>query len=218
MIKMGILGKKLGMTQIFDKDGNRVPVTVIQAGPNVVLDVKTPEKHGYTALKLGFEDQKEHRLTKPALGQFKKAGVTPKKFVKEIRIFTDEPLEYKVGQEIKVDEIFKAGDPVDVTGTSKGRGFQGVMKRHNFHGFIQTHGTHEYFRHGGSIGCSATPARVVKGRKMAGHMGNETVTIQNIKVVEVRPEENLLLVQGGIPGPNNGYVSVKFATKKRVYL
>ncbi len=215
MQKLGILGRKLGMTQIFDEEGRRIPVTVIEAGPNVVLDIRTPDRHGYAALQLGFADQKEHRVNKPDMGRFKKAGVTPKRYVKEIRIDPEAIENFKVGQELKVDEIFSKGDPVDVTGTSKGKGFQGVMKRYGFAGFRATHGTHEYFRHGGSIGNRLTPGRVIKGKRMSGHMGSKRVTVQNLKVVDVRPEHNLLLVSGSVPGPKNGYVMIRFAVKKR---
>ncbi len=218
MAKMAILGKKLGMTQIFSTDGNRIPVTVIEAGPNLVLGLRTPDKHGYSALQLGFDDQKEHRVNKPDMGQFKKAGVTPKRFIREVRLEPETVANYSVGQTLTVADVFKVGDPVDVTGISKGKGFQGVMKRHNFGGFEASHGTHEYFRHGGSIGCRMTPGRVHKGKRMAGHMGAERVTVQNLKVVGIKPEENLLLVLGAVPGPVNGYVTVRFATKKVVYL
>lgn len=219
MKRMGILGKKLGMTQIFDKTGNRVPVTVIKADPNVVLEVKTKETHGYNAVQLGLEDQKPHRLNKPDLGRFTKHEIAPKKFVKEIRLDNSADVDYKVGDTVSVNDVFTVGDPVDVTATSKGKGFQGVMKRWNFSGAqTETHGTHEYFRHGGSIGNCLTPGRVVLGRKMPGQMGNKKVTIQNLKIVEIDTEDNLIMVQGGVPGPVNGLVKVAFSTKKRVYL
>lgn len=218
MAKLAILGKKLGMTQIFSTDGNRIPVTVIEAGPNVVLGARTPEKHGYSALQLGFDDQKEQRVNKPDMGQFKKAGVTPKRFIREVRLEPEVVATFNVGQTISVADVFKVGDPIDVTGISKGKGYQGVMKRHNFAGFEASHGTHEYFRHGGSIGCRMTPGRVHKGKRMAGHMGAERVTVQNLKVMGIKPEENLLLVLGAVPGPVNGYVTIRFATKKVVYL
>lgn len=218
MTKLAILGKKLGMTQIFSTDGNRIPVTVIEAGPNVVLSTRTPDKHGYSAVQLAFDDQKEQRVNKPDMGQFRKAGVSPKRFIREIRLEPEVAANFAVGQVLTVGDVFKVGDPVDVTGVSKGKGYQGVMKRHNFGGFEASHGTHEYFRHGGSIGCRMTPGRVHKGKRMAGHMGAERVTVQNLKIVDIKPEENLLLVLGAVPGPVNGYVTVRFATKKIVYI
>ncbi|MBU1238736.1 50S ribosomal protein L3 [Myxococcota bacterium] len=225
MKRMGILGKKIGMTQVFTEEGLRVPVTVIEVSPNVVMQVKTLKTHGYNAVQLGYGDQKPHRLNKPELGVFTKHEMTPKKFIRELRLDKSEIPDYKIGDLIKAEDILKAGDPVDVTGTSKGKGFQGVMKRWNFSGAqTETHGTHEYFRHAGSIGNRLTPGRVVKGRKMCGQMGNKKVTIQNLKImrietVMVRDEEkHLVLIQGGVPGPTNGYVSVVFAAKKRLYL
>ncbi|PKN44513.1 MAG: 50S ribosomal protein L3 [Deltaproteobacteria bacterium HGW-Deltaproteobacteria-17] len=219
MAKMAILGKKLGMTQIFTTDGNRIPVTVVEAGPNVVLSIRTPEINGYSALQLAFDDQKPQRVNKPDAGQFKKANVTPKRFIREVRLSAEDVAAYTVGQTINAADIFRQGDPIDVTGITKGKGFQGVMKRHNFRGAqTQSHGTHEYFRHGGSIGCRMTPGRVHKGKRMGGHMGSERVTIQNLKVAQIRPEENIILVQGAIPGAVNGYVTISFAAKKVVYL
>lgn len=212
--RMGVLGKKLGMSHVFTEDGIRIPVTVVQAGPCIVLGKRTPDQHGYAAIQLGFDDQKPQRVTKPQMGQFNKAGVEPKKFIREIRIPASELDKYEVGQAVSLSDVFSEGDFVDVTGTSKGRGFQGVMKRHNFAGFKATHGTHEYFRHGGSIGNRLTPGRTVKGRKMAGHMGSEKVTIQNLKVVAVRPDENVLLIRGAVPGATKGYLVVRKAVKK----
>ncbi len=214
MSKMGLLGKKVGMTQIFTDDGLRVPVTVVAVGPCVVLAKRTPEKDGYAALQLGIDDQKPSRTNRPDMGRFEKAGTDPKRFVREIRIQAEALGRFEVGQEIKVDEVFAEGDIIDVTGTSKGKGFQGVMKKYNFRGFRATHGVHEYFRHGGSIGCRLTPGRVVKGKKMPGQLGNHRRTQQNIRVVSVRPEDNLLLVHGSIPGSKNGYVVMRYAVKK----
>ncbi len=211
---MGLLGRKLGMTQVFTEDGVRIPVTVIELGPCVVVGKRTPDKHGYSALQLGFATQKPHRVRKPVMGQFAHLEGDPPKYVREIRIPASELDKYEVGQEIRVADVFGEGEYVDVTGTSKGRGFQGVMKRHGFAGFRASHGTHEYFRHGGSIGCRLTPGRVVKGKKMPGHMGAERVTVQNLQVVGVRPDDHVLLVKGAVPGPNKGLVLVRKAVKK----
>ncbi|MBN2723866.1 MAG: 50S ribosomal protein L3 [Deltaproteobacteria bacterium] len=217
-MRMGIIGKKLGMTQIFTEAGLRIPVTVIKVDPNLVLDVKTVEKHGYNALQLAFDEQKASRLNSPDRGQFEKRGHSPRRFIRELRLRDEDKIEFTAGQEITASEVFKAGDPVDVTGTSKGKGFQGVMKRYNFAGFEQTHGNHEYFRHGGSIGCRLTPGRVVKGKKMAGHMGSRRVTVQNLKIVKIIPEDNIVLLSGGVPGAMNSLVVLRYAVKKRVYL
>jgi large subunit ribosomal protein L3 len=213
---IGILGRKVGMTQYFDEENNAIPVTVIEAGPCPIVRKKTTDsKDGYNALQIGFMDQKRQRMTKPMLGHFDKANVPAKRYLREIRLNTEEIQNYEAGQELKVD-IFEAGDYVDVTGNSKGKGFTGVMKRHGYHGAAtQTHGTHEYFRHGGAIGCSAYPARVFKGTKMPGRKGNDRVTIQNLTIVAVRPEQNVLLVKGSVPGAINGLVLVKKAKKKQ---
>jgi large subunit ribosomal protein L3 len=212
---LGILGKKLGMTQIFHEDGSIVPVTVIQAGPCYVVQKKTAEKEGYNAVQLGFgEKKKANRVNKPLTGHFKKANIPPMSFLKEFRLNTEECGANEVGSQISV-EMFEIGEFVDVTGTSKGKGFAGVMKRHGFAGAPATHGSHEYFRHGGSIGQNMTPGRTMKGKKMPGHMGNIRVTIQSLKVVDVRSDNNILMIEGAIPGPNNGYVLVKKAVKKQ---
>lgn len=207
---MAILGKKIGMTQIFE-DGKVVPVTVIEAGPNFVLQTKTTEKDGYVAIQVGFGEKREKNTTKPLMGIFNKAGVKPQRFVKELRVESVEG--YTLGQEIKVD-VLGATEFVDITGTSKGKGTAGVMKRHNFHGNRATHGVSRNHRLGGSIGNSSTPGEVYKGRKMAGRMGNEKVTVQNLKVVRVDVENNLLLVKGAVPGAKNGYLTIKAALKK----
>ena len=207
---MAILGKKIGMTQIFE-DGKVVPVTVIEAGPNFVLQTKTTEKDGYVAIQVGFGEKKEKNTTKPLMGIFNKAGVKPQRFVKELRVESVEG--YTLGQEIKVD-VLGTTEFVDITGTSKGKGTAGVMKRHNFHGNRATHGVSRNHRLGGSIGNSSTPGEVYKGRKMAGRMGNEKVTVQNLKVVRVDVENNLLLVKGAVPGAKNGYLTIKAALKK----
>lgn len=205
---IGLIGKKIGMTQVFDGGGERVPVTVILAEPCSVVQVRTVKRDGYSAVQLGAGEKKTQRTTKAARGHLKEAS----KMAAVLREFRDAG-GFEVGQEIRVEQLFKAGDVVDVTGVSKGRGFAGVIKRHHFSGFPATHGTHEYFRHGGSIGNRSFPGRVFKGKRMAGQLGNERVTIQNLSVVEVRPEENLLLVRGAVPGSRNGLVIVRKAVK-----
>ena len=202
----GIIGKKIGMTSIYDANGKNIPCTVIEAGPCVITQVKTPETDGYNALQLGFEDQKESRVNKPSMGHFKKAGSAPKKKLVEFRNFE---VEYKLGDAITVD-IFAEGEFVDVAGTSKGKGFQGVVKRHNFRGVGDaTHGQHNRMRAPGSIGAASYPARVFKGMRMAGQMGNKRVKVTNLQVLKVFPEKNLLVVKGAIPGPKNSYVIVE---------
>jgi large subunit ribosomal protein L3 len=210
-----LLGKKLGMSTVFTPDGNAVPVTVIEAGPCVVLQVKDKDKDGYRALQLGFDEKRVKSACKPELAHCKKAETTPKKFVCEVRIPEASKTEFKIGQIIKFDEIFRDGDFVDVIGWTKGRGFQGVFKRWGFAGADAGHGTHEFFRHGGSIGTNTKPGHVHKGRKMPGHMGNERTTMLSLKVVAFKPEDNQILVRGSVPGMNNGYVLVKVAAKKR---
>ncbi|NRF94977.1 50S ribosomal protein L3 [Paenibacillus frigoriresistens] len=205
----GILGKKLGMTQLFTPEGNVVPVTVIQAGPCVVLQKKDVDNDGYESIQIGFDDVKANRIIKPELGHAKKAGATPKRYVKEIRGI--QLGDYEVGQELKAD-LFTEGEFVDVTGTSKGKGFQGNIKRHNQSTGPMAHGS-RYHRGPGSMG-SIQANRVPKGKKLPGHMGNETVTLQNLQIIKVDAERNVLLVKGSIPGPKNSYVSVKSAVKK----
>ncbi len=220
----GLIGRKVGMTQVFDDEGNRVPVTVVEVEKNVVIQKKSAHgKDGYSALKLGFGKVKKlekegkepkWRLNKPRVGVFQQAGIEePRRHVREIRVPEEALDDYEVGQELGA-ELFDLGDWVDVTGTSKGRGFSGVMKRHNFAGFPATHGTHEYFRHGGSIGMSADPARVLAGMKMPGQYGNETVTIQNLQIAGTMEEDNAVLVKGGIPGSKGGIVIIRSAIKK----
>jgi large subunit ribosomal protein L3 len=208
-----ILGKKLGMTQIFDHLGNAVPVTLIQAGPCIVTQIKTDEKEGYSAIQLGFEDKKEKRTTKPALGHLAKSGTSPKRYLREAPV--SEPGNYELGQVITAG-IFQVGDTVDISGTSKGKGFAGVMKRHGFKGFKATHGTHESKRGPGSIGASADPAKVFKGKKMPGQMGNRKVTVQNLKVVDVREGQNLIAIKGPVPGGKNGFLIIRHAIKKPI--
>lgn len=213
-LRIGLLGKKVGMTQSFDKSGAWVPLTVIETGPCVVLDIKTVERDGYSAIQLGFDDKRERRTKKPQAGLFAKAKTSPKSFIREIRLPQDDVARFQVGQSITVDQVFSAGDVVDATATSRGKGFQGVMKRYHFGGFKASHGTHEYFRHGGSIGCRLTPGRVVKGKKMPGQMGNKRVTVQNLSVAEVVSDKNLLLIKGAVPGATDSYVVIRQATKR----
>ncbi len=213
-MSLRILGKKLGMTQIFLEDGKLVPVTVVEAGPNYVLQKKTVDSDGYDALQLGFEPKRAKNTPKPMQGHFAKAGFNPLRHVRECRMEASELESYNVGDEIGAD-VFAEGDFVDVIGHSKGRGFAGVIKRHGMHGTLSlSHGAHEVMRHAGSIGQSATPARVFKGKRMAGRFGNDRKTIQNLKVVGVRSDENLLLIKGAVPGPNGGLVLVQKAHKR----
>lgn len=212
--RMGLLAKKIGMTQVFDDKGNWASLTVLQVGPCVVLDLKTRERDGYSAIKLGFGEQKPQRVNRPEAGVFAKAETTPKRFVREIRLSEEELAQFQRGQTLTVERVFRKGDIIDVTGTSRGKGFQGVMKRHHFKGFRASHGTHEYFRHGGSIGCRLTPGRVFKGMRMPGHMGARRVTVQGIRVYEVVPEQNLLLISGAAPGAPDGYAIVRQAAKR----
>jgi large subunit ribosomal protein L3 len=205
---LGLIGKKIGMTRVFYASGQSESVTVIQAGPCVVTQKRTEEKDGYTAIQVGFSETTEKRIKKPQIGQFKKNELKYYKYLREFRISDEELKNYTVGAEIDVN-IFKENENVNVTGTSKGRGFAGVFKRHGFHGKIATHGTHEIFRGTGSIGQCATPARVFKGKKMPGHMGNEKVTSQNLKVVRVDKEKNIVLVKGAVPGHRNTLVTIK---------
>ena len=201
----GLIGKKVGMTSIFDENGKNVPCTIIEAGPCVVTQVRTKEVDGYDALQLGFDDKAEKRATKAELGHFKKAGTSVKKKVVEFQGFEDN---YKLGDTITVD-FFTEGEFVDITGTSKGKGFQGVVRRHGFGGVGQTtHGQHNRLRAPGSVGASSYPSRVFKGMRMAGRMGAEKVTVQNLKVLKVVADKNLLVVKGCIPGHKNAYVTI----------
>jgi len=209
----GIIGKKVGMTQIFDSEGNCIPVTVVQAGPCYVTQIKTEEKDRYTAVQLGFEKVAEKKLNKPRAGHIKKSGSEPVRTLREFRTSPEEVGDLTLGQQVDVS-LFKPGDFVDISGKSKGRGFTGVMKRHNFRGFRATHGTHEYFRHGGSIGCR-TPQHTIKGVKMAGRHGDKRVTTQNLKVVEIRNDENLMLIKGAVPGSRNSLLLIRKAVKKQ---
>ena len=201
-----IIGKKVGMSQIFDENGHVIPVTVIEAGPCVVTQKKTSEKEGYEAVQLGYEDIAERKLSKPEMGHLNKAGVSPKKYLREFDL--ENAAELNIGDIVKAD-TFKVGDFVDVTGISKGHGYAGVIKRHGAHRLKETHGTGPVHRHAGSMGSSTDPSKIFKGKIGAGHMGVEQVTIQNLSVVKVDPELNMLVVCGAIPGPKGGLVTIK---------
>ena len=209
----GILGEKLGMTQVWDENNKVVPVTVIKAGPCVVTQVRTAEKDGYSAIQLGFGAIDPRKVNKPDAGHFAKASVTPRRYITELR--TSNASEYTLGQELTA-ETFQAGEIVDVTGTSKGKGFAGVMKRHGFHGLRASHGVKRKHRSPGSIGACATPGRVFKGIRMAGRMGNDRITTQNLKVQSVDAENGLLLIKGSVPGPQGTLVLVRSAAKTAV--
>ncbi|WIM71306.1 50S ribosomal protein L3 [Corynebacterium suedekumii] len=206
----GILGTKLGMTQVFDEDNRVIPVTVVEAGPCVVTQIRTKDTDGYTAIQIAFGDIDPRKANKPAAGHFKKAGVTPRRHVAEIRM--DDVSGYEVGQDFTVD-IFEGITYVDVTGTSKGKGFAGGMKRHGFAGQGAAHGNQAAHRRVGGIGAAATPGRIFKGKRMAGRMGNDRVTTQNLKVQKIDADANLLLIKGAIPGARGGIVTVKTAVK-----
>lgn len=223
-MRKGLIGKKVGMTQLFGPNGVRIPVTVVDVGGNVVVQKKSKHgKDGYAAVKLGYGDVKKlekegteprWRLAKPQVGMFAAAGIDePRKHVREVRVDEADLDQYEVGQDLGPD-LFQVGEFVDVTGTSKGRGFSGVMRRHNFAGAKASHGVHEFFRHGGSIGMSADPSRVLPGMKMPGQYGNAITTVQNLQIVQLLPEDNAVLVKGSVPGPNGGIVMLRTAVKK----
>ena len=214
--KIGLLGKKIGMTQVFADDGEAVAVTVIQTGPCHVIGIRTQERDGYTALVLGFDEKPVRLASKPEMGAVKDGG-KPQRFVRELRLPADEVAKYQLGQVLGPQDVFADDAVIDVEGTSKGKGYQGVMKRHHMAGFRNTHGTHEYFRHGGSIGCRLTPQRVHKGKRMAGHMGAEKVSIQNLQLLRIMPEDNVILVRGAVPGAANDYVVVTHAATRTAY-
>lgn len=209
---LGLIGKKLGMTQVYTPQGELVPVTVIQVGPCTVVQTKTASTDGYAAVQLGFGEKKPQRATKAYREHCLKAGKGVFQVLREFRV-DDDPRELSPGQELAIEALFKQGDLVDVSGVSKGRGFAGVIKRHHFAGFPGSHGTHEYFRHGGSIGNRSYPGRVFKGKRMAGQLGNETVTTQNLQVVAVRADEHLLLLRGAVPGARGGTLVIHPAVK-----
>jgi len=206
----GLIGKKVGMTQIFDESGKVIPVTAIEAGPCVVAQVKTEETDGYTAIQLGFGDVKVNKVNKPEKGHFSKVNVTPKKHLREFRV---NEVEVKVGDELKAD-VFAAGDKIDIQGTSKGKGFQGVIKRHGQHRGPMGHGS-MYHRRPGSMGPTSTPGRVFKGKKLPGHMGVQTVTIQNLEVVKVDLDKNVILVKGSVPGAKGAILKLKSSVKTK---
>lgn len=209
-MQKGLIGKKIGMTQLFDENGKVIPVTVVEAGPCTVVQKKTIENDGYEAIQVGFGDVKVQRVNKPMAGHFKKADVAPKKVLKEFRL--ENTADVNVGDILKAD-IFAVGDRVDVVGTSKGKGTAGVIKRWNLSRLKETHGTGPVHRHGGSLGV-IDPARIFKGKKMAGHLGTEKVTVQNLDVVKVDVENNLIAIKGAIPGPKNGIVVIADTVKK----
>jgi len=202
---IGLIGRKIGMTQVFSEEGEAVPVTVIEAGPCTVITKKTVGQHGYNALQVGFGTQKESRISSPLKGHYEKANVSPCRILKEFR--TEDVESYEVGQNISL-EVFSVGERVSITARSKGRGFAGVIKRWGFHGGRSTHGS-MFHRSPGSIGASAYPSRVFKGKKLPGHYGNVNITVRNLQIVDIKPEENLLLVKGGVPGGKRGIVLIK---------
>ena len=210
---IGLIGKKLGMSQVFAADGTLVPVTVIQVGPCTVVQKKTVQRDGYTALQLGFGVRKPQRATKPLLGHCKAAGAGPFTVLREFLIADVDP--YEIGSELTAAQVFQAGELVDVVGQTKGRGYTGVIKRHGMSGFPGSHGTHEYFRHGGSIGNRSYPGRIFKGKRMAGQYGNTRMTALHLRVVEVRPDSHLLLVRGSVPGARRGLVLVRKADEAK---
>jgi large subunit ribosomal protein L3 len=214
-VQPGMLAKKLGMTQLFLEDGTRVPVTVLSVKGNAVVAHRTEERDGYVALQVGFDAQKPARLTKADLGRYKQASVTPRKMVREFRVTPADLEKYPVGSELPL-EMFSEGALVDVTGKTKGKGFQGVFKRHGMRGKPATHGTHEVFRHGGSIGCRLTPGRVLPGKRMAGQMGNVRQTTQNIRVAKIMADEGVILVKGAVPGSRGQYVTIRPAHKSAI--
>jgi large subunit ribosomal protein L3 len=213
-LKMGLLGRKVGMTQVFHEDGTALGVTAVTVGPCVVVGKRTTDKHGYSALQLGFEDETVRQLSRPRAGYFTKNNIEkPLRHLREVRLDAKDLEKYEVGKVLRAAEIFKVGDVVDVVGTTKGKGYQGVMKRHRMAGDSDTHGTHEFFRHGGSIGCRLTPGRVHKGKRMSGLMGNVKNTASDLVVVRVFEDKDLVLVKGAIPGPANGLALIKGSVK-----
>ncbi len=213
-LRTGLLGKKLGMSQVFTEQGNRIGVTVVHAGQCVVIGKRTPDKDGYAALRIGYGEKPLRLANKPELGEVSKLNVPPPRLIREIRVEPAQLDQYEVGATVPLSKVFKPLTFVDVVGTSKGKGFQGVIKRHHMGASRNTHGTHEFFRHGGSIGCRLTPGRVHKGKRMTGHMGDVRRTVQNLALLAVKDEEGLLLIQGSVPGGKNGYVVIKNAIKR----
>ena len=210
-MQKAIIGKKIGMTQLFDERGNVIPVTVVEAGPCVVVQKKTTENDGYKAIQIGFGEMSDKHVNKPMKGHFQKADVAPKRHLHEFKF--DDGDAMNVGDLIKAD-TFEVGDCVDVAGTSKGKGFQGAVKRHGSHTLKRTHGTGPVARHAGSMGATSDPSRIMKGKKMPGHMGSERVTVQNLTIVKVDAENNLIAIKGAIPGPKHGIVTITSSVKK----
>lgn len=211
----GLLGTKVGMTRVFIENGEQVPVTVVSVATCTVVGKRTLEVDGYTALRLGFGERKEVHTNKAQAGEAKKAGVKPARTIREFRMTAEELATFEVGQTIPADKLFSKGQAVDVTGTSRGRGFAGVFKRHHMSGFVEGHGSHEYFRHGGAIGQRKTPGRVFKNLRMPGHMGAEIVTTQNLKIVDIDVENSLILLKGAVPGHPEGLLVVKPSVKAK---
>jgi large subunit ribosomal protein L3 len=216
-LKIGLLGKKIGMTQVFAEDGESISVTVIQTGPNVVVGTRTLERDGYSALVLGFDEKPVRLANKAEMGAAKAANTKPQRFIRELRLAPEEVAKFQVGQVLEAKDVFADNIAIDVEGTSKGKGYQGVIKKHHMSGMTRAHGTHEYFRHGGSIGCRLTPQRVHKGKRMAGQMGNEKVSVQNLQLFRILADENCILVRGSVPGSTNDYVVVTKAATRTVY-
>lgn len=212
--RTGLLGKKLGMSQVFTEHGNRVGVTIVHAGKCVVLGKRTPDKDGYAAVRIGYGEKPLRLANRPEKGLADKLSVAPQRYVREFRLDAKQLDQFEVGKPVALSAVFKPGTFVDVVGTSKGKGFQGVIKRHHMGASRNTHGTHEFFRHGGSIGCRLTPGRVHKGKRMTGHMGDVRRTVESVALMEVRDEEGLLVIRGSVPGGKNGFVMVKNATKR----
>ena len=209
----GLLGKKIGMTQVFNPDGTRIGVTAVEVGPCVVVQKRTMEKDGYVALQVAFNDKAERLVNRPEMGHFAKAGLTPKRFVTEFRVSAETADQFDVGHEFTAD-LLTIGDKIDVVGTSIGKGFAGVMKTYGYRGAKATHGVHEAFRHGGSLGQCMTPGRVMKGKRMAGHHSAKRTTVQSLEVVRVFPTDNLVFIKGPIPGSRNSLVQIHSAVKK----
>ena len=212
--KMGLIGRKLGMTRVFHDDGSSLGCTVLEIGPCVVTAQRTQEKNGYTALQLGLGEKKARHLNRADAGQFKKVGIEKvPALLREVRVPATDVSKYEVGKVLSAADIFKVGDVVDVSGVTKGKGYQGVIKRHKMAGDTATHGTHEFFRHGGSIGCRLTPGRTFKGKRMTGHMGHENYTSSDLVVVRILADKNVVVVKGSVPGPANGVVVLKGSMK-----
>jgi len=213
-LKMGLIGRKIGMTQVFHEDGSALGCTAVSVGPCVVTALRTVDKHGYSAVQLGFEEMPVRLLSRPQTGYFKKAGVEKAlRYLREVRVNPKDLEKYEVGKTLRAGDVFKIGDVVDVVGTTKGKGYQGVMKKHRMKGDSMTHGTHEFFRHGGSIGCRLTPGRVHKGKRMSGLMGNVKNTSSDLVVVKVLDDKDVVLVKGAVPGAANGIVVIKGSMK-----